>query len=211
VARPGWFLAHPKWFVGFSDGTVLHLALGRSGFSSLHAANVTGLGKLSEKDWAQTVACLEGQPQTAPSDLRACNARAQNLASPELPPVLGGNLTVLFAEAVAGRLSLSAGCTLLLEDVSETSYRIDRMLTALLDGGHFGALGALVLGDFWQCSEGKFNVPSEQVLREHLSPLPLPVFSGAAVGHGAVNAPVVLGQPLPVRLQLPAAPSASST
>jgi muramoyltetrapeptide carboxypeptidase len=192
----------PKWFVGFSDATALHQAFSAERWSSLHAANVTGLAQLGPSDWDRTTAYLEGTGST-PLDLAPQNPEARDMSAEGavLPPVVGGNLTVLFAEAAAGRLQVPRGATLFIEDVSETSYRVDRMLTALLHGGHLDQVAALVLGDFWQCSPGKFEVPVEDVLKERLGGLSCPVFVGAGVGHAKQNAPIVLGQPLAYRLR----------
>ncbi|HSC89905.1 MAG TPA: hypothetical protein VLC09_21690, partial [Polyangiaceae bacterium] len=107
--------------------------------------------------------------------------------------LLGGNLTVLFAEAAAGRLALDPSTILVLEDVSETSYRVDRMLVALAQGGHLRSVQAVVLGDFTDCSPGKFDVPVEQTLLDCLRPLGVTVFDGLPIGHGARNRPLLHG------------------
>ena len=100
---------------------------------------------------------------------------------------------MLFAEAAAGRLEIPAGAVLLLEDVTETSYRIDRMLSALSAGGYFAKIAAVVLGEFVDCSPGKFDVPASKVLAEHLIRLGVPVLAGLPVGHAKRNRPLVIG------------------
>lgn len=178
------FLAAPRWFVGFSDGTVVHQALNSCGVASLHAPNGTTLANAAEEDLEALIAALEGRPA-----LLRCTP------APEVAvegPLLGGNLTVLFAEAASGRLAPARGALVLLEDVSETSYRVDRMLTALRDRGFFDGARGVLLGDFTDCSPGKFEVPVERVL-EGLADLGIPVLRGLPVGHGDRNAPLVLG------------------
>jgi muramoyltetrapeptide carboxypeptidase len=186
-------LARPRWLVGFSDATVLHLGAQARGLVSLHAPNVTTLSGTSEGDFAALVALLEAP--WAPHQLTGLRPAVRAAAESEVivGPLVGGNLTVLFAEAVAGRLQLPADHVLFLEDVTETSYRVDRMLTALEQGGHLRQTRAVVLGDFEDCSPGKFEVPVELVLRERLAPLGVPVLSGMPVGHGAQNQPLLLG------------------
>jgi muramoyltetrapeptide carboxypeptidase len=107
--------------------------------------------------------------------------------------IFGGNLTVLFAEAAAGRLHIPDGSILLLEDVNETSYRIDRMLTALLDGGHLSCASGVLLGDFVDCSAGKFDVPVSDVLLGRLARLGVPISGDFPSGHGRRNRPLLLG------------------
>lgn len=181
------FVAHPKWLVGFSDATVLHLEAWKRGVGSLHAANGTTLSRTRQEDWLQLQAIVEGQT-------RGCSPLLRTLR-PGRPSgtLVGGNLTVLFTEAAAGRLVLPAGAILVLEDVTETSYRIDRMLDALLRGGHLRESEGIVFGDFTDCSPGKFEVPVEQVLERFAEKWGGPVWTGLPVGHGKANLPLLLG------------------
>lgn len=105
----------------------------------------------------------------------------------------GGNLTLLHAAAAAGRLSLPERCVLAIEDVTEAPYRIDRMLSGLLAGGHLRPVAAVVVGDFTDCPPGRHLVPVRDVLRERLLALEVPVVAGAPFGHGASNHPLHLG------------------
>jgi muramoyltetrapeptide carboxypeptidase len=100
---------------------------------------------------------------------------------------------VLFSAHAAGRLRLPDGCLLFLEDVTEASYRIDRMLTALLLSGALERVSGVVLGDFTDCSPAPHGVPVDAVLLERLATLGVPVAAGLPVGHGVVNEPLALG------------------
>ncbi len=180
------FAESPRWIVGFSDVTVLHCHLAQLGIASLHASNVTGLAHLLEEDLTATFEALARGSTRLP-------VLAEQ--GPLEGPVFGGNLTILFSEAASGRLRVPPGCSLLLEDVSETSYRVDRMLTALIDGGHLREVKAFLLGEFTDCSPGKFEVSVTGVLRERLEPLGRPILFDLPIGHGARNTPLVLGAP----------------
>jgi muramoyltetrapeptide carboxypeptidase len=181
------FSLSPKWFIGFSDATALHHRLHREGFATLHAPNGTTLSRLTATDEIALFQCLEGTIGSTYTSLTPLNAGV-------FEGILqGGNLTVLFAEAAAGRLALPTGSILFLEDVTETSYRIDRMLDALIAGGHFQNVGAILLGDFTDCSPGKFGVETASVLKRNLLPLRVPTLGGFPAGHGERNAPLVLG------------------
>lgn len=181
---------HPKWLVGFSDVTSLHVEAQRAGVCSLHADNAGGLGRSDVEARARFVDALEAPLRVRHFDgLEVIHAgSAEGLLS-------GGNLTVLFSAHAAGRLMLPAGCILFLEDVTEASYRIDRMLTAMTLAGAFEHVAGVVLGDFTDCSPRPHDVPVEEVLRERLSSLGVPVLAGVPAGHGAVNAPLPLGAP----------------
>lgn len=177
----------PKWIVGFSDLTALHVEATRVGVMSLHGHNVAGLGRgdaLARDAW---VHALE-----RPAIVRFEGLTVVHAGEGE-GPLVGGNLTVLFAAHAAGRLRLPPRAILLLEDVDETSYRIDRMLSALVQSGALAGVSGIVLGEFTDCFPGRYAVPTEQVLSERLGLLGVPVLAGLPVGHGRHNAPLVLG------------------
>lgn len=181
------FLRDPSWFVGFSDATAMHALLARHELCSLHAANGTTLARAHDTEVRSLVELLRGKGQLQWQGLVSCvPGRAGG-------PLFGGNLTVLFSEAASGRLAVPDSAILVLEDVTETSYRIDRMLCALRDAGHFARLAGVVLGEFTECSPGRFNVTSEHVLISRLSELKIPLAKGLGVGHGERNAPLLLG------------------
>jgi muramoyltetrapeptide carboxypeptidase len=173
------FVQTPKWILGFSDGTVLHQACSSRGIASLHGPNVTSLAPGSEADITSLRLALAGKPQAVVRSLRC------EIPGRAVGPLIGGNLTVLCMLAAAGHLALPAGALLVLEDVDETSYRVDRMLTALILGHHLDGVAAIVLGDFTNCSPGRFEVPVEDVLLRTLAPLGVPLVFGFPTGHGA--------------------------
>lgn len=181
------FEARPKWLMGFSDVTVLHAALAERGIASLHAANGTTLARASDAEVDELCALLEGATRQTFDGLEPM------IGGQCEGPLFGGNLTVLFAEAASGRLRVPKGAILLLEDVNETSYRIDRMLTALLAGGHLSSLAGVLLGDFVDCSAGRFEVPVKDVLLDRLKGLRIPILDNFPTGHGKRNRPLLLG------------------
>jgi muramoyltetrapeptide carboxypeptidase len=177
----------PKWLVGFSDVTALHLEAQAVGVASLHAHHVAGLGRGDAHARAHWLDALEAPlaPRTLTGQvLRAGKARG---------PLVGGNLTVLFTCAVTGRLRLPPGAILALEDVTEVSYRIDRMLSALRVGGHLRGISGVALGSFTDCPPGQHGVTVEQVLARELASWGVPVVTGLPFGHDLPNQPLLLG------------------
>jgi len=181
----------PKWIVGFSDVTVLHAMAWRSGVASVHAPNVTGLGRDATPAMrARWLASVE-RPAAAHAwqhlrVLRGGEARGL---------VVGGNLSLVHAMAAAGRLVVPDGAVLALEDVTESPYRIDRMLTSLRLGGHFDRVSAFVFGGFDRCSPGTDGRTADEVIEERTGDLGVPVLAGAPFGHGLRNDAFVLGSP----------------
>jgi muramoyltetrapeptide carboxypeptidase len=119
---------------------------------------------------------------------------------PPLPPVrgrlLGGNLEVLSrlcGTALQAALTQSGPVVLLIEEVTEAPYRIDRALTQLLVSGALRCVVAVVVGDLVRC-EGPAEHPTAlAVIAERLSGLGVPIVAGLPLGHGARNRAVPLG------------------
>ncbi|HQY64621.1 MAG TPA: LD-carboxypeptidase [Polyangiaceae bacterium] len=185
------FERSPRWLVGFSDITALHLEAQRRGVVSLHAANVTGLGRATPLERARLMALLERGAGEVWSDLESVHAPSG--VARARGPAVGGNLTMLATQAAAGRLALPSGAVLFLEDVTERPYRLDRMLTSLRASGALSGLSAVVLGDFTECAPGPDGVTVEAVLAERTAALGVPVVAGAPFGHGTRNRPIPLG------------------
>ena len=182
------FADHPKWIVGFSDITALHVEAAAAGVASMHGCMVAHLGRGDGRSRDRWTATLE-----APERKRVWANLATWVEGAATGPLFGGNLTVLHACAAAGRLRVPDGAVLLLEDVGERPYRIDRALATLLQGGHFKSCSAVVLGEFTDCHPAADGRDVDDVLHELLEPLGVPIVAGMPVGHGLRNDPVVLG------------------
>lgn len=191
VDRLPWddFVARPKWLVGFSDVTALHVVANGRGIATIHGPNVTGLGRgITPAERLSFISALESERRASEwrglEVIRGGSARG---------PVVGGNLALVTAMAAANRLRVPEGALLVLEDVTERPYRVDRMLTSLLLGGHLARAAGIVFGGFTQCDPGPDGVTVDRVLRERTSSLAVPVVAGAPFGHGAPNHAFVLG------------------
>lgn len=184
--------AHPKPLLGLSDVTALHALWARAGVPSWHAAMLASVGRggVCEEDRDATLRALSGAP-LAPwaltEPLRP--GGAEGVAR-------GGNLTVLAALVGTPWLPSMEGAVLFLEDVGERPYRLDRVLTSLRSAGFFRGVRAVVLGDFLQCDAGPDGVRAEDVLRERLGSLGVPLWAGAPLGHGPRQSPLPLGAPV---------------
>jgi muramoyltetrapeptide carboxypeptidase len=176
---------HPKWCVGFSDITAIHLEASRVHVRSLHASNLTALGRSDTAARDAWIDALEHPLR------RARFGSLIVLAPGQARGVLaGGNLSLIFAVAAAGRLALPLGCILVLEEIGEAPYRIDRMLTALIVGGHLNSVAAVCIGDL-----GTSHDAALAIVRDRLGVLGVPILAGLPVGHGALNQPLQLGAP----------------
>lgn len=179
--------SHPKPFVGFSDTTALHQALlTKAGLVTFHGPMVCSLGQGEEVSRASLARVLAG---TNPMEI--CVGENRPLRKGKAEGVLvGGNLATLchllatpFAQPLADKI-------LLLEEVNEAPYRIDRMLTQMKIAGCFKGLAGVMVGQFEDCgSPGEI----EDILLDCFDDAGLPVSAGFAVGHGRRNETVALG------------------
>jgi muramoyltetrapeptide carboxypeptidase len=108
-------------------------------------------------------------------------------------PLLGGNLSVFTRLLGTPFMPNLDGAVLLLEDVGERPYRLDRMWTHLELAGVFRKVSGIALGSFTHCEERDGTYTSEELLRELAAATGLPCVAGFPIGHGDVNEPVPLG------------------
>lgn len=180
-------LERPVTLLGFSDVTALHLAFQRRGWRSIHGPVVTQLGAQPADVVARTFELLEGR-RVAP--LVGTEAIHPGIAE---GPLLGGNLSLLASLVGTPFFPSLDGAVLLLEDVGERLYRLDRMWTQLELSGVLKGVAGVVLGEFSDCEDKGAAYSSREVLAELVHRLGVPAIAGLPIGHGAVNEPVVLG------------------
>ncbi|MBD89731.1 MAG: LD-carboxypeptidase [Deltaproteobacteria bacterium] len=171
---------------GFSDGTALLAAWDRRGWPAWHAPPVSQLPRLDGLSRASLeLAWKTGQAAPIPNLTTEVPGRARG-------PIAGGNLAVLTSLIGTPWAADLRDRIVLLEDVGEAPYAIDRMLTQLiLSGALQGALG-FIIGQFTGLSE-RSTADAFRVVRERLEPLGLPMVTGAPVGHDAQNVPLPFG------------------
>jgi muramoyltetrapeptide carboxypeptidase len=194
---------NPKVFVGYSDITALHAALIQK------AGLITFLGPMVAPDFGGNLS-----QYTRDSFSKAITCRAP-LGLVGLPPearpptvitpgravgkLVGGNLSLLAALEGTPFAPDTTGALLLLEEVGEDPYRIDRMLTQLKQSGRFDTVAGIVIGECVACSTGMYQTAGqpaftlEEMFHEHLGALGAPCLYGLPLGHGAHKATVPLG------------------
>lgn len=176
-----------QWLVGFSDITALHALWARAGLCSIHGPMVCSLPEARSDFQDAWFDLLEGlSPKPLLGLTRVCGGRAEGR-------LFGGNLTVLCALVGTRFMPPLEDVVLVLEDVTERPYRIDRMLTTMLQAGVFRGVRAVIVGQFTECGPGPDGISVEHVLIERLSPLGVPILSNAPVGHVDDNLPLLLG------------------
>jgi muramoyltetrapeptide carboxypeptidase len=97
--------------------------------------------------------------------------------------IVGGNLSMLSAMMGTPYEVATAGGILFIEDIHEGYYRIDRMLTQMLQGGSLSELAGVVWGYCTDCTVDAPSFSLEEVLDQYLTPLGIPALAGLAFGH----------------------------
>ncbi|HVI93355.1 MAG TPA: LD-carboxypeptidase [Anaeromyxobacter sp.] len=193
---PAPLLARPKLFVGFSDVTVIHALLNRAGLATVHGPVITQLGRAPDDAVAHLARVLAGDAARAgaweaPGPGAGLAGTATIRPGRASGPILGGSLTLLAhlcGTPYAPRLD---GAILLLEDVDEKPYELDRYLTQLRLSGALDGVAGIAVGQLPKCDTP--NLPGAVVVRDAVRALGVPAIEGIPVGHEDANFAVPLG------------------
>jgi muramoyltetrapeptide carboxypeptidase len=179
---------HPKAVVGFSDVTALHAALyARSGLISCHGPSVTTLADADDATVQSLAAVLS---RSRPKEMLPAAGGRTLLSGVAAGPLIGGNLAVLNHMVGTAFIPDLGGCLLLLEDLNEAPYRVDRMLTQMRLAGLLGNVAGVVVGQFENCGDME---EIDGIVTEAFSDPGIPILAGFEIGHGKTNLSVPLG------------------
>jgi muramoyltetrapeptide carboxypeptidase len=183
----------PKLVVGFSDITAIHGALwNHAGLATIHGPVASQLERggvfvsgLRHATMSTESVVVTADPAEANFDVRT-RGTAQGL-------LLGGNLSMLSSSLGTSYMPDLTGAILLIEDVSEAPYRIDRLLTHLLNSGVLDRLAGVAVGQFSEPRGLTGTITASSVLMERLGGLGIPLLGGLSIGHDDTNYAVPLG------------------
>lgn len=191
------FAEHPKWIVGYSDVTVLHCHIQATlGLPTLHATmpvNFPTDGSPCPATESMRRA-LFGKPQDISWDSRTLDRRgdAKGVA-------VGGNLSILYSLLGSRSQVDTRGKILLIEDLDEYLYHIDRMMQALKRAGMLDGLAGLVVGALSDMHDNStpWGHTAEEIVAETVADYDYPVAFDAPIGHiGTANQALTMGMPL---------------
>jgi len=181
--------ANPKVFIGCSDITaLLNTFFVKCGLVSLHGPMIESLAAASEKtkQSLQDVLFANSVLSVVPENPRTVYAGQASGV------IAGGNLTTLchlvgtpFEPDFSGRM-------LLLEDVGESPYHIDRMLTQMKMAGCFERVAGILLGSFKGCGDPE---QVDAVFADVFRTEAIPILAGFNFGHDEPNLTLPLGLP----------------
>lgn len=189
--------AHPKLFIGFSDITVLHNHfIDKTSMMCLHGPGLASLVDCDQTSQERLYHCLKGDWDRNLKE----NVEIIRDAGPATGMLLGGNLSSLVTLLGTPWFPRMKGAILLLEDINEPLYRLDRLLTQLWLSNHMNEISGVLLGRFSEDSTD----PVEQHRRNEfvwtrvaaLTKLKqVPIWGNLPIGHCRKNLTVPLGIP----------------
>jgi muramoyltetrapeptide carboxypeptidase len=188
------FIQSPKWIVGFSDITVLHIHLSQElGVESIHGPMVLNLGTTqgSKENIQSLKMALFGQAleYTFPGS----SSNRQGSASGVLT---GGNLSILYSLRGTRLDPVTENRVLFIEDVDEYLYHLDRMMLNLKMGEKLDRLEGLICGGLTEMKDNKipFGKEPADILCEAIRSSSYPVCFHFPSGHGENNLSLIMGR-----------------
>ncbi len=189
---------YPKLLMGFSDITILHQKWQQAGYKSIHGFMPVQLKDKIDKDVVrQTKNALFGRDVSYQFNFSSYNSRFKDLSG----KVIGGNLANLYSLLGTDLDFDTKDKILMIEDIGEQLYQIDRMMIALKKAGKLQHLKALVVGQFTDIPENEpsFGKTYQEIILEHTIDYDYPVIFEAPIGHIIDNYPLILGHTLSIK------------
>ncbi|UAL53734.1 MULTISPECIES: S66 peptidase family protein [Metabacillus] len=188
---------NPKIFWGYSDITFLHTAIRqKTGLVTFH-------GPMLSSDFGEEAGVLpitkqyfhqlfENSPLTYNESLSPLEIMIEGKASGEL---VGGNLSLITSSVGTAFEIDSKEKLLLIEDIDEEPYAVDRMLNQLYMSGKLTDAAGILVADFHNCvpQKRKNSIPFDEVLAHYIKLAGKPALRGFKIGHCSPNISVPLG------------------
>jgi muramoyltetrapeptide carboxypeptidase len=199
---------NPKLLLGYSDITALHAGMNKVGIVSFHGPGpASGLGSKegpTEFTGKYVLQALEASPASpagpytveVPKDVAEVGSFGKGKATGRL---VGGNLSLISALEGTPYAIDTQDAILMIEDVNEAPYRIDRMIQQLKLAGKLDQLNGAVLGKFTEDFVREDKLTDDKrydttgVLRQYFENLGVPVLVNFPIGHYPQNCTVPLG------------------
>lgn len=178
-----------KPLIGFSDITALHQAAGLNAQPTLHAIMCKHIATLPED--SEPILALRKALAGETLNYR-WQSHPLNRFGKACAPIIGGNLSVLYGlQATPYSLPAAQRSILLIEDIAERHYHIDRMMRNLRMSGVLANISGLIVGQFSDCDDDPLMSQTVyQTIKEAVADYDYPVIFNAPVGHVERNMPL---------------------
>ena len=191
------FKKKPKWYIGYSDNTVVQSFLLKNNFASIHGQTIkTSSFGVTDESYDLIFDILKGKKPTysiAQNELNKVGTTTGTL--------VGGNLALIYALLGTTYSFNFKDKILFIEDIGENFYALDRMLISLDLAGVFRKIKGLIIGGMTNMGDEKDNKSYEEsfdqfaykIISERVSKYDFPVAFGFPNGHIHDNRPLMIG------------------
>lgn len=191
------FTENPKWYIGYSDNTVIQSYLLKKGFVSIHGQTIkTSSFGVTDESYELIFDILKGK---APKySLKSHQFNRKGNIQGELA---GGNLALIYA-LLGTKYSFDFKDKILfIEDIGENFYALDRMIMSLELAGVFNKIKGLIVGGMTNMGDEKENKSYEesfdefayQLISDRISKYNFPAVFAFPNGHIKDNRPLLIG------------------
>lgn len=191
------FKSKPKWYIGYSDNTVINSYLLKNGYASMNAQTLkTSSFGVSKDSYEDVFKVLEGELPEYETDHNKYNKEGKTEGQ-----IVGGNLALVYALLGTHYSFNFKDKILFLEEIGENYYALDRMMMSLDLAGVFNEIKGLVVGGMINMGkegenihyEDSFDPMAMQIISERIVTYSFPTLFGFQNGHIYDNHPLIIG------------------
>lgn len=184
------FLKKPRWLIGFSDITALHIHLSNNNIPSIHGPMVSEASDPTQKIAVDLIASILNNDLPSYSLYSDKN----NKMGKATGKITGGNLTLICSSLGTKSEIITDNKILFIEEINEAAYRIDRMLVQLKRAGKLKKLKGLIVGQIINVTDEKeFGKSATEIITDIVKEYSFPVCFQFPSGHDSPNMPLILG------------------
>lgn len=186
---------NPKPFIGYSDITLLlNYISSKCNFPTFHGPMITSdfTDKITKDYFLSSIMNSSNKFIYNLNDLCESNYEVWNKKDFE-GKIVGGNLSLICSSIGTPYEINTNNKILLIEDVDESPYAVDRMLSQLFFCGKLNKVCGIIIGYFTDCNDLKKEIYIKDILKDKLSNLNIPIIYNIKVGHSYPNITIPIG------------------
>ena len=198
------FKKNPKWYIGYSDNTVIQSYLLKHGYASIHGQTIkTSSFGVSKDSYNLVFDILKHKPLSY-----SFKSHQLNKAGKVKGQLIGGNLALVYALLGTSYSFNFTDKILFIEEIGENYYALDRMLMSLEMAGVFKQIKGLVVGGMTNMGsekdnphyEDSFDYFANQIIAKRLRDYKFPIVFNFPNGHIFENRPLIIGAEIQLKV-----------